>query len=80
MCLVCGMQNALGLSGRFYELEGSGEILLPDGGVAAEGRGEYVKMGIEAIAGGGMAEGEWLADGREVPDAVEFAPEEPKRD
>jgi acyl-coenzyme A thioesterase PaaI-like protein len=59
--------------------EGTGEILLPDGSVAAEGRGKYVKMGIEAIAAGGMAEGEWLADGRERPDEVELAPHPPGR-
>ena len=60
--------------------EGTGEILLPDGSVAAEGRGKYVKLGIEAIAAGGMAEGEWLADGRERPDEVELAPSPPRRD
>lgn len=59
--------------------EGAGEILLPDGSVAAEGRGKYVKMSIEAIAAGGMAEGEWLTDGRERPDDVELAPRPARR-
>lgn len=47
--------------------EGTGEILLADGSVAVEGRGKYVKMGIEDIAEGGMNEREWLADRREAP-------------
>ena len=35
-------------TGRSFE--GSGEILLPDGSVAVEGRGKYIKLPIEQIA------------------------------
>jgi uncharacterized protein (TIGR00369 family) len=52
--------------------EGTGEILLADGTVAVEGRGKYVKMGIEDIAEGGMDEREWLADRREAPASVDL--------
>ena len=53
--------------------EGTGEILLPDGSVAVEGRGKYLKMGIDEIAEGGMDEREWLADRREAPASVELS-------
>jgi len=52
--------------------EGTGEILLADGSVAVEGRGKYVKMGIDEIAEGGMDEREWLADRREAPASVKL--------
>ena len=35
-------------TGRYFE--GSGEVYLPDGTVAAIGTGKYIKMGIEQIA------------------------------
>lgn len=50
--------------------EGTGELLLADGTVAVEARGRYLKMSLEEIAADGMDETEWLADGRERPDAV----------
>ncbi len=42
---------------RFFE--GTGEILLPDGDVAATGYGKYIKMPLEKIADFNAAEQEW---------------------
>jgi acyl-coenzyme A thioesterase PaaI-like protein len=42
---------------RFFE--GSGELLLPDGSVAAEGRGRYIKMPLEKIADFDREEQDW---------------------
>jgi len=53
--------------------EGTGEILLADGSVAVEGRGKYVKLGIEDIAEARMDEREWFADRREAPASVELS-------
>ena len=39
--------------------EGSGEILLPDGSVAVEGTGRYLKLPIEKIADFDVEEQEW---------------------
>ena len=43
--------------GRVFE--GSGEILLEDGSVAAEGRGRYLKMPLESIGEFDRDEQEW---------------------
>jgi hypothetical protein len=43
--------------GRYFE--GTGEILLPDGEVAASGTGRYVKLPIERIADFDTAAQEW---------------------
>jgi acyl-coenzyme A thioesterase PaaI-like protein len=42
---------------RFFE--GTGEILLPDGEVAATGSGKYIKLPIDKIADFDSAEQEW---------------------
>jgi uncharacterized protein (TIGR00369 family) len=42
---------------RFFE--GTGEILLPDGQVAASGSGRYMKMAIDKIADFDVAAQEW---------------------
>lgn len=39
--------------------EGTGEILLSDGSVAAEGRGKYIKLPLEKIADFDAEEQEW---------------------
>lgn len=39
--------------------EGSGEILLPDGGVAVEAKGKYLKMDINTIADFDVDEQQW---------------------
>jgi len=49
--------------------EGSGELLLADGTVAAEATGRYMKMGIDKIAEGDFTK-EWFEDGRERPESV----------
>jgi len=47
---------------RFFE--GTGEILLPDGEVAVEGYGKYIKLPLEEIADFDYQEQDWKA----VPD------------
>ena len=44
---------------RLYE--GTGEILLPDGEVAVEGRGKYLKLPLEEIADFDFEEQDWKA-------------------
>ena len=51
--------------------EGSGEILLGDGTVAAMATGKYVKMPIGTIADG-FDGTEWLADPRERPESIDL--------
>jgi len=41
--------------------EGTGEILLPDGQVAVEGRGKYIKLPLEQIADFDYEEQDWKA-------------------
>ncbi|HEY5539855.1 MAG TPA: PaaI family thioesterase [Coriobacteriia bacterium] len=50
--------------------EGTGEIVLPDGTVAVEASGKYVKMSIERISAGDF-EREWFPDEREAPERVD---------
>jgi uncharacterized protein (TIGR00369 family) len=54
-------------SSRFFE--GSGELLLPDGSVAAEGHGKYLKAPLEKIADFDVDAQEW---------GVLHSPEDPK--
>jgi acyl-CoA thioesterase FadM len=42
---------------RFFE--GTGELLLPDGEIAATGAGRYMKMAIDRIADFDIAAQEW---------------------
>lgn len=51
--------------------EGTGEIVLADGTVAAEARGRYLKMPIEQIAAVEFSETEWFADDRPLPTAID---------
>ena len=51
--------------------EGTGELMLPDGTVAAEAVGKYMKMPIDKIAEGDFGL-EWFEDSRERPDGVEL--------
>ncbi len=44
-------------SSRFFE--GTGEILLPDGEIAATGFGKYIKLPIEKIADFDVSDQEW---------------------
>jgi uncharacterized protein (TIGR00369 family) len=57
-------------SGRVFE--GTGEIILADGIVAAEGRGKYVKMVLGDIADESFAENEWVPDDLPLPPEVEI--------
>jgi acyl-coenzyme A thioesterase PaaI-like protein len=52
--------------------EGSGEILLPDGTVAVEATGKYLKQTLADITDGDFAEREWFVDPREAPDGVDL--------
>jgi uncharacterized protein (TIGR00369 family) len=51
--------------------QGTGELILPDGTIAAEASGKYMKLPIEQIAEGDF-DREWFADTREAPASVEF--------
>lgn len=51
--------------------EGTGEIVLPDGTVAVEASGRYMKLPIDKIAEGDFSL-EWFADERERPDRVDL--------
>lgn len=57
-------------SSRLFE--GTGEIVLPDGTIAAEGRGKYLKMALGDIADESFAEREWFADPGPLPEDVEI--------
>jgi acyl-coenzyme A thioesterase PaaI-like protein len=52
--------------------EGTGEILLEDGTVAAEAEGTYVKMPIEGIASVQFSERDWFADSLPLPAEVDL--------
>jgi uncharacterized protein (TIGR00369 family) len=51
--------------------EGSGEILLGDGTVAAEASGRYVKMGLGEITDDDFDQRDWFEDERDTPDSVD---------
>ncbi len=51
--------------------EGTGEIVLPDGTVAVEASGKYLKLPIETIADGDF-DAQWFADDRERPEGVDL--------
>lgn len=56
---------------RFFE--GTGELLLPDGTVAVEGRGRYLKMALEKIADFDHEEQDWrVVPGAADPEFVEL--------
>ncbi|MDR2196498.1 MAG: PaaI family thioesterase [Coriobacteriales bacterium] len=51
--------------------EGEGQLLLPDGTIAAQGFARYYRQSVEAIAQGGLDDEEWFADERPLPEQVE---------
>lgn len=64
-------------SSRLFE--GTGEILLPDGTVAVEASGTYLKMPIERIVDEDFSD-QWFADDRPLPDSVDVPmPESARR-
>lgn len=56
-------------TGRLFE--GTGEIVLPDGTVAVEAAGKYLRMAVERIADGSL-DGEWFEDDRPLPPGVDI--------
>lgn len=53
--------------------EGTGELLLPDGEIAAEGYGKYIKLPLEKIADFDFEEQEWkVTQSERDPTAVEM--------
>lgn len=54
-------------SGRLFE--GTGEITLPDGTVAVEAKGRYLRLPIDQIAEGDFNE-QWFSDDRPLPEEV----------
>jgi uncharacterized protein (TIGR00369 family) len=57
-------------SSRLFE--GTGEIVLEDGTIAAEARGRYLKMPIEQIAAVEFNDAEWFADELPLPLTIEL--------
>ena len=50
--------------------EGEGELLLPDGTVAAQGSARYLKLDVDQISDEGLSEEEWYADIRPYPNQI----------
>jgi uncharacterized protein (TIGR00369 family) len=50
--------------------EGTGELVLPDGSVAVEASGKYMKLPIDQIADGDFTR-QWFADDRETPEVLD---------
>ena len=58
-------------SSRFFE--GSGELLLADGTVAAEGHGRYLKVSLDKIADFDVDAQEWgVVNSKDDPDEIEL--------
>ena len=55
--------------------EGTGEVVLDDGTVAAEAEGIYVKLPIDDIATGDFTDSDWLPDSLPAPEQVELGGE-----
>ncbi len=51
--------------------EGTGEILLGDGTVAAEATGRYLKMSLGEITDDDFDQRDWLEDERDAPESVD---------
>jgi len=52
--------------------EGTGQILLPDGSIAVEATGKYMKMPISQIAEGNFADSEWYLLDEEDPSEIDI--------
>jgi acyl-coenzyme A thioesterase PaaI-like protein len=57
-------------SSRLFE--GTGEIVLADGSVAAEATGKYLRLPIDRIAEGDFDATDWHADERPLPDSIDI--------
>ena len=51
--------------------EGSGELLLPDGTVAAQGFAKYMRADVDSLIDGGLESIKWIADERPLPETIE---------
>ncbi|MDR2492737.1 MAG: PaaI family thioesterase [Coriobacteriales bacterium] len=56
-------------SKRVYE--GSAELVLSDGTVAAQGTAKYLRLEPEQIVDGGLGDINWIPDGRDLPKSIE---------
>ena len=52
--------------------EGTGEIILKDGTVAAEAEGTYVKLPVDEITSAEFSESDWFADTLPLPDHIDL--------
>ena len=52
--------------------EGTGEILLKNGEVAAKGFGKYIKMPLDRISEFDEENEEWFLSGKDIPDELEI--------
>jgi acyl-coenzyme A thioesterase PaaI-like protein len=52
--------------------EGTGEIILEDGTVAAEGEGTYVKLPVDEIASAEFSETDWFPDTLPLPAHIDL--------
>jgi acyl-coenzyme A thioesterase PaaI-like protein len=57
-------------SARVYE--GTAELLLDDGTVAAEGEGTYVKLPVDEITAAEFSQTEWFVDSMPLPDHLDL--------
>ena len=60
-------------SGRLFE--GTGEIVLQDGSIAAEARGKYLKVPLDTVAGIEFTEEDWFADDLPLPVEIDLTGE-----
>ncbi len=51
--------------------EGTGEIVLADGSVAAEAQGRYVRLPLDRIADTEFVDREWFGDPIDAPDVID---------
>lgn len=56
--------------GRVFE--GTGELYLPDGEVAVEAEGRYMKRRLEQITDADFVSNEWFVPGEPLPDNIEL--------
>jgi uncharacterized protein (TIGR00369 family) len=60
-------------SSRLFE--GTGEVILQDGSIAAEARGKYLKMPLDAVTDSEFSEEEWFADDLRLPGEIGAGPD-----
>lgn len=63
--------RVIGRSSRLFE--GTGEILLADGTVAAEASARYMRMPPDKIVSDDFVAAEWYPDERAVPESIDLA-------